>query len=481
VDKRDPRFAIAFIEGELVFSEGEWTGKPARLTPWEKRLVRDILRLGPDGRRQHTRALLGIGRRNGKSQLAGWLAAYFAVADGEPSPLVIVAAATDHQADVVFAMARKAIELGPLAPVAEFYEREIVIRSTPGAPGRIRRVACTTGDVLGASIHAAVLDELHDWRGHRAEEVYAGIIGGTGARSQPFTLAISTAGYDEETICGRLYRHGLQVEAEEATDPSFYFKWYEAPPGADIGDVKAWKKANPNLGVTIPNPDRFIAQQVAALRESEVRRWHLNQWVAVGEPAFGEGVWDACAAEKAIEEGTTIVVGLDGSYTRGGAALMGATLEDEVPHIFPIRLWEAPDAERDFRIATADVIDAILEATKRFDVRSVAADEITWRDVLRDLEDRELPATAFANAPARQAAAFQAFSDAVHEKRLTHDGDARVSRHVAYLTLKTMPDGVRPVRPTRPGAFDHAARAAIIGYDRTQAEDIPRGADYWLT
>jgi phage terminase large subunit-like protein len=44
-------------------------------------------------------------------------------------------------------------------------------------------------------------------------------------------VGITTAGFDLETLCGRLYLYGQQVARGEIDDPVFGFWWWEAPTG----------------------------------------------------------------------------------------------------------------------------------------------------------------------------------------------------------------------------------------------------------
>ena len=202
---------IAWIETHCVFTTGEWIGKPFVLLPWQKRLILELFELRPDGLRLKRWAYIQVAKKNGKSEMAAALALYFLIGDGEPSPLVIIAAASDEQADLVYGAARRMCELSPtLSQITECFDKEILVPSIPGA--KLQRVAAVAGTNDGKNIHAVICDELHEWQGPKGEAVWNVLTNGTGARRQPMVIQTTTAGFDLETICGRQYQYAQRRE-----------------------------------------------------------------------------------------------------------------------------------------------------------------------------------------------------------------------------------------------------------------------------
>src|SRR5262249_19805409 len=64
---------IRFVEN-LTISSGKLAGGKLRLRGFQKDFVRDVYRTVEDGRRPVRTAVLSVGRRNGKTQLAAALA-----------------------------------------------------------------------------------------------------------------------------------------------------------------------------------------------------------------------------------------------------------------------------------------------------------------------------------------------------------------------------------------------------------------------
>ena len=103
----------------------------------------------------------------------------------------------------------------------------------------------------------------------------------TGARRQPLCVAITTAGFDRKSICWEIWRYALAVRDGAIKDPTFLPAIYAADPEDDWTKEATWRKANPNLGVSVKLDDLRVRCQRAQDMPSEentFRRLHLNQW-----------------------------------------------------------------------------------------------------------------------------------------------------------------------------------------------------------
>src|SRR6266536_2012131 len=64
---------IAFIES-LPCTAGTLAGSQLTLRPWQKKFVREVYKVDAEGNRAVRTAVLSVGRKNGKTQLAAALA-----------------------------------------------------------------------------------------------------------------------------------------------------------------------------------------------------------------------------------------------------------------------------------------------------------------------------------------------------------------------------------------------------------------------
>lgn len=473
---------IRFLEQHCVHTAAEWIGKPFRLLPWQKRLIFELFEVGDDDLRRHRWALVGVPKKNGKTELAAGLALYFLLADNEPGALVVCAAASDEQADLVFGAAKIMAEMSPtLSRLTERFDREILVPSLPGA--KLQRVAAAAGTNDGKNLHAVICDELHEWSGPRGEQVWNVLTNGTGARRQPMILQITTAGHDlEGTICGRQYEYGKRVRGGEVADPRYFFHWSEAPEGADHRDPAVWKAANPSYGVLVH--EDFFRDQLTKKTEAVFRRYFLNQWTQSAEIWLPSGVWAACRSELELDPALPVHVGIDLALRNDSAAVVTAQVQGERT-ILRSRVWENPYPEGDPRReswshnpieiedwlralwaafpAPACEIDGEIKPGPEF-----LYDPAYFHRSARELAGDGLAMVEYPQSDSRMIPASQTFYQLIVEGNIAHDGDPTLARQIHNVIADQKVRGWRMSKPRGSRKKIDAAIAAAISAYRAQ-------------
>lgn len=473
---------IQFIQENCVHPDGEWLGRPFKLEDWQRRLIMALFEVEDAGQRRYRWALLGLPKKNGKTTIAAALGLYFLIADGEPSPLVICAAASDDQADLVFSAAKRMCELSPtLSQLTERFSSEILVPSVPGA--RLKRVSAKAGTNDGQNIHVVICDELHEWTENTGRPLWNVLTNGTGARRQPMVLQITTAGYDKETICGEQYDYGKRVRAGELEDRRYFFHWQEAPPGMDHRDPAYWAAANPNLGVTVQAA--FFEDQLSKKTESTFRRYFGNEWVAAEDIWIPYGVWDACKSALELDESLPLRVGIDLSNNQDATAVVAAQMQGERV-VVRAKVWENPypdgHAQRDsWKVNTLWVRDWCRELSMRFPVAACAIDDQVmrgpeflydpwnFRESAAELAGEGLAMVEHPQTDARMIPASQALYELIVKGRIAHDGDSVLARHVNNVTADQKPRGWRISKPR--GSKRHIDAAVAMAMAASRALD----------
>jgi phage terminase large subunit-like protein len=276
-DERAVRVVVAFFERFLRHSKGEWADDPFVLEPWQREEIIGPL-FGwkrPDGSRRFRRAYIEVPRKNGKSTLGAGVALYLLFADGEPGAEVYSAAADRAQASIVFNEARRMVEGSPkLARRAETYTRSIVI---PASHSSYKVLSADAITKHGLNAHGVVFDELH---AQPNRDLWDVLTTSTGARRQPLVVAITTAGYDRESICWEQHEYARQVREGIIEDATFFGYVAAAEQEDDWLDPEVWARANPNLGVSIKLDYLESEAKRAELTpayQNTFRRLHLDQ------------------------------------------------------------------------------------------------------------------------------------------------------------------------------------------------------------
>ncbi len=312
-DERAAVIAIAFFEKLLRHSKGEWAGMPFELQGWQRDdIIKPLFgwKRKSDGTRRFRRAYIEIPRKNGKSTLSSGIALYLLFADGEPGAEVYSAAADRDQASIVFNEAKNMIDQSPeLAKRSQVFKRAIII---PDEASTYRVLSADAPTKHGLNAHGIIFDELHV---QPNRELWDVLTTSTGSRRQPLVVAITTAGYDRNSICWEQHEYAKAV-LEKNIDTSFFAYIAAADEKDDWTSQEIWSKANPGLGVSVKleylEEECRRAQQSPAYQNT-FRRLHLNQWTSQETRWLDMERWDACDMPVVAKllEGSICYGGLD--------------------------------------------------------------------------------------------------------------------------------------------------------------------------
>lgn len=498
---------IKWIETHCVGTVGAWAKKPARLMRWQKAFIRNLFSVDSStGRRVYRWVLLGLPKKNGKTELAAWLALYLLIGDGEPAPWIAVSAAADKQADLVFGAAKRCAEWSPtLRLICETFDKEILVPSIPGA--KLVRVAASAGTNDGPSWHAVIIDEYHEWVGKKLEDNWNILTNGVGARSQPLIIQITTAGYDiDSSLCGRNYKFGLQLEEDPSLDPRFLFWWYEADLRGDRDwkDPAVWEDANPSWGNTLPDPMAYLLDQLNRKTESVFKRYFLDIWTDAEDMWLPDGAWDARAVEPwgdyeadefaGFSPDQPLYVGIDGGLKRDAFAVVASQWAEDKLRV-RAWVWENPypdghPSRSEWKLALSDPAGLLRRMRMAFP-----------RPALKDADDDEVPGPGFAYDPfmlefmageladerlnmvetpqtdSRMMPASETLFRLVMEGTLEHDGDPVLRRHVYASVQKPKDRGWRLTRPAGTRRANDAgiamAMSVAMAVNALRVEDEP--------
>jgi len=263
--------------GRLRHTQGRWAGEPLLPANWQVAYfiapVFGWVRFDDESDlwvRVVRSAHIDMPRKNGKTTIAGGVALYLTAADGEAGAQVLAVAASKDQAGFCFNPIKVLAQKSPdLQPHVKPYATKIV----HPASGSYFQVVASVGDLIhGANVHGAVIDELHV---HKTRDVVDAVETGTGARSQPLIVAITTA---DEGKPGTIYaekREYLEKLARRVfTDPTFYGAVFAAAESeaalTELGlspfSEEAQRRANPGYGVSPTKA--FLEAEASKAKES---------------------------------------------------------------------------------------------------------------------------------------------------------------------------------------------------------------------
>ena len=260
-----------FITRFCRVPEGAQVGQPIELADFQRKFILDVFD-NPVGTR---RAYLSVGRKNGKTALiACLLLAHLVGPEAKQNGQIVSGALSRDQAALVFGLAAKMVQMSP--------ELSKIVRIVPSGKRLLgltmntefRAMAAEGRTAHGLSPFLAILDEMGQVKGPQNDFVDA-ITTSQGAHENPLLLVISTQAPTDADL--------LSVwldDAERSDDPTIVSHVYAAEDDCDLMDRKAWKAANPALGLFRSEKDvEEQARQAERMPSSEntFRVLTLNQ------------------------------------------------------------------------------------------------------------------------------------------------------------------------------------------------------------
>jgi phage terminase large subunit-like protein len=339
----------AFMEA-LPHIEGAWAARNECITllGWQAFLISQIggWRHMATGIRRFRTAYVEVPRKNGKSTLLAGVGLYFLGPDGEPGAKVYSAAASTHQARIVFDAARvmalsgRAEGMGLDELLGLHVEEHKIKTADPAAV--FQPIASQTKSKDGKNPHCAIVDELHE---HEKRDVWDSMASALGAREQPLLIAITTAGYNTGGICYEQRKYLQRILDGSFEDDSYFGLIFEADEGDDPGEPATWEKANPSLHAAkslqyMQDEWKKAAASPAAM--GEFLRKHLDIWTSVGASAIDMAAWRSSEDDEmqlSDYSGRRAFIGVDLATRHDPASVTVVIPDDDAPDKGPLRVF----------------------------------------------------------------------------------------------------------------------------------------------
>jgi phage terminase large subunit-like protein len=457
--------ACAFVE-LLPHTKGKWARLSERLVlaPWQCFILACVFgwMRRKNGKRRFRELYSEIPRKNGKSQLGAGIGLYMLIADEEYGAEIYSGATTEKQAWEVFGPARQMIARTPgLARAAgvEVWAKSLAI---PSDGSKFEPVIGKPGD--GSSPSCALIDEFHE---HDTPDLLDTMQTGMGAREQPLTAIITTAGYNLGGPCFDKHSEVKKVLEGLIENDELFGIIFSIDEGDDWADPKSLRKANPNFGISVDG-DFLEAQQRRAtqnpIEQNRFKTKHLNVWCSARNAWMNMIQWGMCADEALkIEEfeGDECwfvldlaskndicafvqlfkrqLNGVDHYYAFGRYYLPEDTIEEAKTNQALYRKWviqghliATDGAEIDFDVIREDV----KQLSSRFHVNEVAYDPWRATQLAHQLAKDGATVVEFRQTVQNMSPAMKELMAAVKSGRFHHDGNPALTWMVSNVVAK---------------------------------------------
>src|ERR1039458_5450747 len=230
-------------------------------------------------------AYLEVPKKAGKSELAAGLALLVLLTTRTRGCQVYGAASATRQAMNVYRAACKMVEQSTVLKTKLRVLRgtnRILKRSDPDS---FYAAVAADGD-FGDGVNPAcvIADEIHRWKTRKQLDNWDVLSNGGITRRQTLTIAITTAGIQNESpLAWRPHEKSRKIEEGIVSDAKFYGRIYGAAKEDDPSDPATWVKANPSLKQNggFLDIEKIRQQYVSHAAEGDLtsfKRYFLNMW-----------------------------------------------------------------------------------------------------------------------------------------------------------------------------------------------------------
>lgn len=191
------------------------------------------------------------------------------------------------------------------------YKSEIECNLSKGV---IKALGRDTKSIDGFRPYFASVDEYHL---HKDNQMYKLLSDGTKKLKQCLISVITTAGFDINGPCKKLYDYCVNVLRGIVQDETQFIYICQLDKNDDIWDEKNWPKANPLWTEETLNSLRADAIKAKEMQGEELRNFmtkSLNMWVQMSDDDYIDiEKWKECATDLTLEDmrGKECGIGLD--------------------------------------------------------------------------------------------------------------------------------------------------------------------------
>lgn len=454
---------------------------PFTLENWQSEYLDKLFNTKrPDGKRRYRSSFLALGRKNGKTAIAAAIGLYMLCCD-DIGAEVIVAAGDRSQASLLHTAAKQFVEGSALSRRCKVYRNSIVF---PERSSSMIVISSEAGTKHGYNPSCCLIDEYHVFPDRELVDV---LETGTGSRSQPLIIYVTTAGTDMLGPCYKDWQRAEKIRDGVLIDDTFLPCIYSAPPEADPFSEDTWRLANPNYDITL-KPDYFhqmsLRAQQSASEETVFRTLHLNQWIkGSAEKLLRHGVWDQGNQPLRSTEGRPCWCGLDLSSTQDTTAFTAIWPDEDGTYDIQSMVWIPEESSQEkekkdrvpyaqwqrdgyVRLTEGDIIDIdairdwILSFCEKNIVRGIAIDRWNSVHLTTQLINESIAAIPFGQGYQSMSSPTKLFQTTALRSGFRHAGNPVLAWQASNVQVKS--DDAGNIKPTKKNSHSTARIDAVV-------------------
>lgn len=446
------------------------------------------------GLRRFRKVRLYVPRKNGKSLAVAPIGLYMLAADGEPGAEVYSGATSEKQAWEVFGPAKQMAKMVPNYLSAFGVEVNAKTLTRTADMAKFEPVIGKPGD--GASPHCSITDEYHE---HATDEQLATMETGMGAREQPLSIVVSTAGDNVAGPCRDDWLDCQKVLEGINEDERLFAMIFTIDQEDDWTSEAALRKANPNYDVSVSG-EFLLAQLRDAInnprKQGHFKTKHLNLWVQARDAFINMQRWSECKVDGlnlSDFKGKRCFVGMDLASKIDLAALELLFPMDDGrmarfgKYYLPEETVQLPENQHyqgwhhDGLLTATDgnqtdyfhILDDIKQLAEEFEIAQFAFDPHNATMLVTACQEVGLPMISYGPTVLNFSEPMKQIEALIRDRKLVHDGDPIMNWAMSNVTAKVdRKDNVFPNKERPENKIDpFVALCMAMGVSMTDQPD----------
>lgn len=450
----------------LPHVEGSWDSPTVVLEDWQVFIICNIFgwRRVSDGRRRFDTVYIEVPRKNGKSFFASGIALFCLCMEGEKGPQIKCAATTGDQARIVFDVAKAMVNALPKLRAAFDVQAFKDTIACYKSGGNIKPINAKASTQDGLNPHCSILDELH---AHKTRDLFDVLKSARGARKNPLSLYITTAGYNTLGVCYEQHKFLKKILEAVITADHYFGVIFTIDERDDPLDENVWQKANPNWRVINQTELKNYAIEARNSPEmmAEFKTKRLNVWTTAKNGHINIIKWQKCDAAVDLESLKSVPCwgGFDLASTSDLTALALIWKHEERVKCFlkfwlpeeviegrsekngiPYKHWAdlglitaTPGAVTDYQFIEEEIYSLMNE----FKIKCFAYDPWNSRDLVNRLMQKNVPLIEFRQGPASFNNPMREIDRLYIGKTLDHGGNPVLTWNASNLITRKDANG----------------------------------------
>lgn len=284
-DAKRANAAIEWKEKHCFHTEGPLAPGPFKMEVWQKAKTSAIYGIvDKDGNPQFREVFEVVGRKNGKSLDAAADANYVFRQYGGYGARVYNIAPKFDQADIIYNCVWQMVTLDPewqklkeLSQEKDTQHRKVnddsmLVRHRqtdlfiPGLNSTVKKISFNSKSSDGFNPSLTINDEIAAWPGDKGLKQYEVMKSAMGARPDSFIMSVTTSGYENDGIYDELMKRSTRFLLGDSKETKLLPFLYMIDDIEKWNDINELRKANPNLGVSIPVD--YLLEEIAVAEGS---------------------------------------------------------------------------------------------------------------------------------------------------------------------------------------------------------------------